>query len=612
MYEIVKKAFIADYLFPVEMKMAYCVDGLEGLKESIQEYYKSGFLIAIKGKEDKKITPKELIKYLEPMIGREIWPEMNGTREERILSLLRENGSLIRLLPEKEQETYEKVAVYESNSPASLRDLPGTKNYEIIRHMAKTQSNFTCQFTEDIAKRFTNEQLAEIISICPDVVAAGHIKNLITKDLFMVFLEAMVTGHKDYILGYPNTVYGKYMDVFAYRCYGMVDGFNLYQVPEELKETVITDKLIWYCLNNQKSYVGFNWLLEGIPESRKTEAICLECCKHHPWAIEHVPEKFQNMDFYQKLLAEGGSSFMEHIPEKYKNRIPKDVYANLDKAGSLLTKRDISAMPEIWDKISKEQKAFEILPENAWTKERYLHHLKVNGCGLSHVPVKELDMEMCKTALLQNPRAWHYVPEDFRTDELFCFIRDNGIDIMDIPEQYKTEEFYIRLIEERRIDLEEIPKEKQTSRVLSVYLSYYPTETMGIGDGANADFVRQLIKNIVNSGKPNDCWPIQFLIKSVAPENRPVEIVNDLLGKVNGMVSLEGLTKEQIDIGVAAFPNSIWMAPDWYINDYVNSGEVQSTSQDKPCPKEKAKTVPTPDILVGNWEQISIFDILSV
>ena len=110
-------------------------------------------------------------------------------------------------------------------------------------------------------------------------------------------------------------------------------------------------------------------------------------------------------------------------------------------------------------------------------------------------------------------------------------------------------------------------------------------------------------------------------MKKVRPDLRRKSLIDELCLTVpREILSLDSISKEQIDVILSHSPDLIVDAPMWYIRE-LRSGK-QNNDTGKPSleanniPHMDAHTnvpikkqIESPDIMIDDWTQISIFDI---
>ena len=150
--------------------------------------------------------------------------------------------------------------------------------------------------------------------------------------------------------------------------------------------------------NNEEKRVQDYWLskiqlsskaFEVMPESLKTEAICLAAVKTNGLMLKHVPEQFKTAEVCLEAVWNCYYA-LEYVPETLKTE--KMCLAAVLEAGH----------------------ALQYVPESLKTKAVCLAAVKTNGQMLKYVPESLKTKAMCLAALNETAKAHRYVPENLR------------------------------------------------------------------------------------------------------------------------------------------------------------------------------------------------------
>lgn len=296
------------------------------------------------------------------------------------------------------------------------------------------------------------------------------------KDMLYGYLEQMVKENRAELLcDYQRKLHipESLKDPTYYRAYGMVNGYNIQFIPNEL----VTQKLLMYSLTHGKSFIGHHWLFKSIEEKHKTKEICLMACFKHFANVSFLPEKFQTTDFYDELIAAGQCN-LSGIDTK---KIPTDYLKKLCIKGYY--KGDIPK--SLWDEelaisLVKLNNAKSIIPKKWQTREWFKHYLAYYG-------------------------AWKELPENMQDEEmaLCCIQSHNRLSLEGIPEEYKTSSFWKEVIKHGKIEkIKDLPKDYRTPENI-LYLAeigaFYPykglKEEAGVDDAVLENILLKLYKH---------------------------------------------------------------------------------------------------------------------
>ena len=600
----IKEALIKEYAFEKdEMQVAFVLKGSEGLKAFILKKYPKRLVIKNERFGDSKYSKEELTAFVLSFVQKNNFFEHTYTTIEEMLL---NKGTAIKYLPANAQT--EKLQFIALDGGASLRDIKEPTNSIIIR--ASFKPWFEAQFTDEMAAKLNQQELVQIIRNNPAIVVSGFKpRPFITKELFYCFLEVMVREHHDFILGYPNTIYTDYMDAFAYKCYCMVNGFNFTQIPKEFRQQVVSEKLINYCLDHESSYVSPLHLIEAIPENYKTREICRKACVAHFAAIQYVPKEYLDTEFYEDLMICNQYNFLEYHPDIAS--IPKNIIS------MVLKEKPNAYLPDNFGKILDAnmaedlaiwEKALSIIPTKLLTKKICMTNILLYGTNINKVPDQFIDMEMCKAAVASSQFALKYIPNEYVNEELYRYMNVNGYFTTDqLPQEYLTEDGIILAIQNHCIsNIENIPKEYRTKSVLETLYKEYPGSYEIDPEFSNIELCRQALLS------KKTAWERYFAFTKLSPENRPLDILEDILKTHKAAIHLKDLTEEQISLNLSHFPENIIYVPDWYLANHKNASATETVVVPvKSNPESKKIQSVFSNIVLTDFKQLSLFDIIA-
>ena len=437
------------------------------------------------------------------------------------------------------------------------------------------------------------------------------------KEMLYHYLEYCVrnykeTGFMDYFVKLPEEL----KDKVYYQCCCMTGGFYYSKIPENMKQEVISWKLVAetirrWDIENQKEgshmhYNGLGWMLQFLPLEFKTKEVCLEVCKRYPYAISHVPEGIiEEESFWEELLRNEYFTPLLELEKDQEKHLPKK-YSEFKKA----VNRE--------DEISRG--TFKPKTEDEWKLLLSKHGEKIND-----IPDKYMSIEMLLIAMRSNSYAvekntdvinrlsdsdkvkfWNTVVEErlFRKP-------------ISVPDEYMSKEVICDWLKGKYCyDTSDIPETYRTEDILIAIANAHPDRFTYEYDVQT----QKLIDTIMSLQEKDICKAIY--LKKVRPDLRRKELVDKLCLTVpSEMLSLDSILKEQIDAIISHSPSLIVDAPMWYIRE-LRAGE-QNKDTEKPylesdnIPHMDAHTnvpikkqIEFPDIIIDDWKQISIFDII--
>ena len=504
----------------------------------------------------------------------------------------------------------------ESKKYLNVRDIPSkfmtARRFVTICKKDRSAVNWLFQYVDILS----DEELLEVLCANSDGLSNVPAERW-NKELLYHYLEYCVrnykdTGFMDYMAKLPEEL----KDKVYYQCCCMTGGFYYSKIPEEMKKTVISWKLVTETIRRwdiaQKegciiSYNGLGWMLQFLPIEFRTKEVCIEVCKRYPYAIEHVPNKIIEDDsFWEELLRNEYFAPLLQLEKKQIKHLSKK-YLEL--------KKEVNVVDEIGRGTfkPKSEEAWKLLlnrhgekildiPENFLSAEMLLIAMRSNSYVVEKntgvidklsEPDKKLFWNMVvKERLFTKPIS---VPSEYTSKEVICdWVKGKYCyDAKDIPKAYHTEDVLLEL-----------------AKAHPDRFTYdYDIQT------------QRLIDTIMSLAEKDICKAIY--LKKVRPDLRRKSLIDELCLTVpREMLSLDSISKEQIDVILSHSPDLIIDTPMWYIRE-LRSGK-QNKDTGKPAleanniPHMDAytnapikKQIESPDIMIDDWTQISIFDILA-
>jgi hypothetical protein len=504
----------------------------------------------------------------------------------------------------------------ESKKYLNIRDIPSkfmtARRFVTICKKDRSAVNWLFQYVDILS----DEELLEVLCANSDGLSNVPAERW-NKELLYHYLEYCVrnykdTGFMDYMAKLPEEL----KDKVYYQCCCMTGGFYYSKIPEEMKKTVISWKLVTETIRRwdiaQKegcliSYNGLGWMLQFLPIEFRTKEVCIEVCKRYPYAIEHVPNKIIEDDsFWEELLRNEYFAPLLQLEKKQIKHLSKK-YLELKKEVNVVDEIGRGTFKpkseEEWKLLLNRhgEKILDI-PENFLSAEMLLIAMRSNSYVVEKntgvidklsEPDKKLFWNMVvKERLFTKPIS---VPSEYMSKEVICdWVKGKYCyDAKDIPKAYHTEDVLLEL-----------------AKAHPDRFTYdYDIQT------------QRLIDTIMSLAEKDICKAIY--LKKVRPDLRRKSLIDELCLTVpREMLSLDSISKEQIDVILSHSPDLIIDTPMWYIRE-LRSGK-QNKDTGKPAleanniPHMDAytnapikKQIESPDIMIDDWTQISIFDILA-
>jgi hypothetical protein len=192
--------------------------------------------------------------------------------------------------------------------------------------------------------------------------------------------------------------------------------------------------------------------LKDVPESERTESLCMTAVKKDPLELKYVPDKNRNREMCMIAVKEQ-ARMLYYVPRKHKD------YAMCYAA--------------IVESKNRYSDSLEEVPEDNMTSDQYdflvKKALEYDGAALKYVPENKKTDELCKIAVKDNGLALKYVPENKKTDELCKIAVKNDISaIKYVPETMKND-----LIAEYKITEDSLDKNHGNKYYRGAPISYH-------------------------------------------------------------------------------------------------------------------------------------------
>ena len=565
--------------------------------------------------ESIKASAKDVIPVIEALVKSGRYFSKNHDYQTLGDVVVKESQSLSMITDDFITEELVDYAI-ESKKYLNVRDIPSkfmtARRFVTICKKDRSAVNWLFQYVDILS----DEELLEVLCANSDGLSNVPAERW-NKELLYHYLEYCVrnykdTGFMDYMAKLPEEL----KDKVYYQCCCMTGGFYYSKIPEEMKKTVISWKLVtetirrWDIAQEEGrliSYNGLGWMLQFLPIEFKTKEVCIEVCKRYPYAIEHVPNKIIEDDsFWEELLRNEYFAPLLQLEKKQIKHLSKK-YLELKKEVNVVDEIGRGTFKpkseEEWKLLLNRhgEKILDI-PENFLSAEMLLIAMRSN----SYVVEKNTDV-IDKLSEPDKKLFWNMVVKE----RLFT-------KPISVPSEYMSKEVICDWVKGKYCyDAKDIPKVYHTEDVLLELAKAHP-------DRFTYDYdiqTQKLIDTIMSLAEKDICKAIY--LKKVRPDLRRKSLIDELCLTVpREMLSLDSISKEQIDVILSHSPDLIIDTPMWYIRE-LRSGK-QNKDTGKPALEANniphmdvytnapiKKQIESPDIMIDDWTQISIFDILA-
>lgn len=536
-----------------------------------------------------RVEKKDVLPILENLIHEGIL-----FKQATSTDLLAKRGSLINLVENPTEE--ELLAAIRTGGIGILENIPKLSKKLYCAALLRDPSSFLdVSGFEKLTDIFDRTEIANLLEQSPDVALALTEKDWDAKLLYS-YLEKMVKDNRSELINdYQRRLHipDQLKDSTFYRCYVMVDGYNIIHTPKDYIHT----RLIRYSLENGTSFVGAAWLFEHIEEKFKTKDICLLACVKHFANLGHLPKEFRHEAFYEEVIA-AGQRCMDRIDPKsvsldylrrlyirgfYKsNSFPKDFWNQ-----------------EVANEAAKRMRPLEDVPKKWQTREWYKIYVSHYG-GWNDLPDNMKDADMAISCVSSKNRlALAGIPEAYKTPTFWeTVIRNGKIEkVSELPKIYRTKEVIFSLAKAAAFypypELKEdaaLPDE-ELEEVLLILLDKYPLHWLEIIRLLQTDRIKEKAYALQ---EPN----YSRLYCARQMDTVPVQWMEELVPKYPEAILLKGITKELKEKSIELFPENALYE------------EIQAASEQKVQAIKKNGTLIPEEPLVS-YQQLSIWDLLS-
>ena len=175
------------------------------------------------------------------------------------------------------------------------------------------------------------------------------------------------------------------------------------------------------------------WVLAFVPESLKTEALCLDAVRKYGRALAFVPERLRTPEMCSVAVRQDGMA-LEFVPE------------------------DLRTEDLCRTAVDADGRALKFVLENRKTAEICAVAVRQNGWAVADVPEAVLTPELCLAAVRQAPLALRRVPATLQAPAL-CLeaVTRNGLALVAVPDAAKTEALCLEAVQRAGLALQWVP-----------------------------------------------------------------------------------------------------------------------------------------------------------
>ncbi len=557
----------------------------------------------------------------------------------------RNEFSLWYLLYEKEKlkEFFEKYPVEKisiekhSLRPAKIMDIlsEDPKSFlssQTVEEILEKDPSLIQVMDEEDAEKYATMRTLPFLSAVPDHLFEDYLKSKdvvqITKEEFLRAtndqLEQCFKEHSSILENIPekrwdpdlvSRAMGKLMDVDMSVAYGIkipeklktekywrvlctVNGYYFRLLPDDYKY-ILTEDFVLHAMQNNRSYVGFLHMYESIPEELKTEKISLIACINHFAAAEYLPKKFQNDQFYNKLIEFGQFHFLGYIKldtisaEVFEKALSKCSPDSFSLSGIKKIPAHLLTDGVIHQLALHGEEG--LVPAKYKDKAFYLIYVRYHGGNIDKVPKKYIDEEICLSALESNAyAAMKHIPESIKTDTFWKKVIKKRLfnSPTDLPEKYCTEE----LVLEKATCMDDIPDKFLNDNIVIPVLKKQkwvaPIDLKKYQSQAVYDYVMGTCQKRM----------YVYYLKLFRKEFWKQEHIDYALQYDPESITIPELEERDIRKSLDYYPENIIFAPDGIM---IPEQTLQDKKMNPSSDKDDKTSMTTP------FAQLSIFDFLT-
>lgn len=509
-----------------------------------------------------KISEKEARRLMDQAIANgEIFKEKGI---ERVLTLLSERGSLIKYI----EEPTPIMQIYAVNDmPESIYYIKNpVKEAFLLYAFTKFYSVPQMGYGNSIDERFhmlSEEEIMEVLKINPGAMCAVPTE-LITPDLVFEFINTVWEQKKRFLMGAFRNIPDSMKDYMYYVIMVISHGYNLSLIPKGERELYITEEVIQKVLSEPDNFSSAIWLYEYLPEHWKTADISEKFIAVHFGCVRYLPEGLKNDAFYSRLVQSSPGNleawfsyidaktiskvlFQKIVVENHLARIPEKVppdYFNEDVYACLAVNSNYQ------------------LPNRNYSAAFY-EKLAEYG-ALKRIPLEKLTQDMVEKAVRSKKVNIKLIPEQFRTEKLRKIVISEELYYcsMSLPEEWRSKETVMHDLKEGRpLVFGKIPKIIIDEELIAAMVFVRPEMLVEIPVDMQTERICRIALKQSESNRKRWFWILEHCVYR-SREDMEYALVHEPRA-----IYLKGLTREQIDESLKAFPLNILSVPAWYLEE---------------------------------------------
>lgn len=483
---------------------------------------------------------------------------------ERVLALLSERGYLIKHI----EEPTPIMQIYAvNNMPEALDCIKNpVKEAFFLYAFTKSYSEPQSGYGNRIDERFhmlSEEEIMEVLKINPGAMCAVPTEQ-ITPDLVFIFINAVWEQRKRFLMSAFRNIPDSMKDYMYNIIMVMSHGYNLSLIPKEERELYITEEVIQFILSESDNFSSAIWLYEYLPEHWKTADISEQFIAVHFGCIRYLPEGLKNDAFYSRLAKSLSGNLEAWFSQIDAKTISKELFQRI------VVENHLTQIPEKVPSDYFNEDVYACLAVNSNYKlpngdysTAFYEKLAEYG-AVKRIPLEKLTQDMVLKAVRSKKTDIKLIPEQFRTEELKEIVISEELYYcsMSLPEEWRSKETVMHDLKEGRpLVFKDIPRAIVDEELIAALVYVRPGMLVEIpADMQTARICRIALKQS-ESNRKRWFWILDHC------EYRSRADTEYALVHEPRAIHLKGLTKEQIDESLKAFPLNILSVPAWYLEE---------------------------------------------
>lgn len=208
--------------------------------------------------------------------------------------------------------------------------------------------------------------------------------------------------------------------------------------------------------------------LSLIPFEHRDITICLELVRRYVYNIIYVPIDILSKELCMIAFNGGYYALIKYIPDDFKTKEVCEMAVIVDAKNIKFVPDDFKTEEMCKNALIREPSVILDIPQEYINASMYIDALKKDGSIIKYIPEEYKTYESCMSAVSSDIlyyKVMEYIPEEHKTYEL-CnkWLEHKGnnhnyLDLENIPENIKTEEFYRKAVKISLEYLYAIPEE---------------------------------------------------------------------------------------------------------------------------------------------------------